>query len=71
MKPWLNIESGIEFDRYTYEFGLYLFDWTYVYKKTEGGLTTIRLGPFYLSVWDNKKLKAWMKTLHAKADENE
>lgn len=57
MKPWLNIESGIELKKYTLEVGLYLMQWRIGLTKSKGGLLTIQLGPLWISVWDNEKLR--------------
>lgn len=59
MRLWLNIESGLEFEKYTFEAGFYLLQWKVSYTKTKGGLTTIRLGPLYVSVWNNEEMRAW------------
>lgn len=56
MKVWLNIESGIEFKKYTIEAGLYLMQWQVRLTRSRGGLTTIQLGPLWVSVFDNEKL---------------
>lgn len=63
MQVWLNIESGIEFKKYTIELGFYLLQWKLSHRLSEGGLRTLRLGPLYLSIWDNDKLRAWHDSL--------
>ena len=56
MKLWFNIESGIELKKYTIEAGLYLTQWQVKLIKTRGGLTTLQLGPLWVSVFDNERL---------------
>jgi hypothetical protein len=63
VQVWLNFESGIELKKYTIEIGFYLMQWKFSIRLTEGGLKTISLGPLYLSIWDNDKLRAWHDSL--------